>query len=441
MATSSLAALKGTNTTPKAKAPPVATKAKPAPAPEPEVEETEVEIDVDTMDAKALDALVAEHSIEVPDNWGKMKVGAKRDWLKAQFSDEPAEEAEQEDAAEPEEAEAEEAEEADAEEAEAEAEPEPEPAPKKKALVTKKAAPVEEAAPVAAKKPSITKAKPKAEPVEEEAVAEEPAPKAKPAGKAVAVTKQAKKVVGEVLQNDVLTDVGVEIENLKEADAKAMVGQLMEDTDFTWFKLGGVLSRILDNSWYAPYAKFSDFVKQEHNIEYRTALYWVNTYKALIEAEIPWAKIKDIGWAKLKDLAPVLDLENVDEWVAIAKKNNVSQLAEIIRNAKAEAGDGLALPTSEANAIKTKTFKLHEDQLGNVEAALTKAREEGNTEVDSVALEYVCLSYLNNTGKAKGKAKVDNATAKAFLASLELEDAAQLLADAFPDQTLNITVE
>jgi hypothetical protein len=44
--------------------------------------------------------------------------------------------------------------------------------------------------------------------------------------------------------------------------------------------------------------------------------------------------------------------------------------------------------------ITTKTFKLHPDQKELVEEMLTKAKDEGNTEFDTVALEYVAQNYI-----------------------------------------------
>ena len=59
-----------------------------APAVEAPAEET-VSVDVDTMSSEELDILVAEHGIEVPEEWPTLNVEAKRDWLKSQFEEAP----------------------------------------------------------------------------------------------------------------------------------------------------------------------------------------------------------------------------------------------------------------------------------------------------------------------------------------------------------------
>jgi len=51
-----------------------------------------------------------------------------------------------------------------------------------------------------------------------------------------------------------------------------------------------------------------------------------------------------------------------------------------------------------------RTYRLrlpsvHPDQLETILDALAKARREGNTNYDAVALEGICMSYLGGHGK------------------------------------------
>lgn len=43
---------------------------------------------------------------------------------------------------------------------------------------------------------------------------------------------------------------------------------------------------------------------------------------------------------------------------------------------------------------RLRFYGIHEDQLESIDAALAHAREELNTKFDSVALEGLCLHYL-----------------------------------------------
>lgn len=193
--------------------------------------------------------------------------------------------------------------------------------------------------------------------------------------------------------DDLIIDIVQTVENLKATEARELVVQLCEGAEFTFFKLGGVLSVIQANGWYEPYASFKDYVETERGINYRTARYWISIYNGIVESGVPWAKVKHLGWTKLKEIVPVLTLDNVDHWVALAEKQTTLQLIETVK--KAQLPDDMSEADGAAKTVTTKTFKVHDDQRATIEAALTKCREIAQTEVDTVALEYICLDYLN----------------------------------------------
>ena len=193
--------------------------------------------------------------------------------------------------------------------------------------------------------------------------------------------------------DDLIIDIVQTVENLKEKEARELVVQLCEGAEFTFFKLGGVLSVIQANGWYAPYGSFKDYVETERGINYRTARYWISIYNGIVESGVPWVKVKHLGWTKLKEIVPVLSLDNVDHWVAVAEKQTTLQLIETVR--KAQQPGEMTEADGEAKTVTTKTFKVHDDQRATIEAALAKCREIAQTQVDTVALEYICLDYLN----------------------------------------------
>jgi hypothetical protein len=350
-----------------------------------EGDDEEITVDVDKMDAKAIDALVAEHEIEVPDNWKKLKVAEKRAWLKEQFeeTDEGAE---------------------GGEAADADPEPEtpaadPEPAPEQEA-------PAEEA-----KVPA--KAEPKKAP-------------AKKAGKAVA--KKTTEGTIEQPGEDVLSDLVHEIENLKEDEARHMVASLNNETEMTMFKLGGVLSVIQANGWYQPYASFREFVEKDLGIHYRKATYWSAIYNHLSESKVPWEKVKGIGWTKLKEIAEVLTVDNVDDWVKIASEQTTLQLIETVKNFKQKDAPK-ALEDQSSKTVTTMTFKVHEDQKEIVKTALQKAKDESGTTVDTAALEFICMDYIG------GQSMADK------LKKMGLEAALEAVEKAFPNTNISVELE
>jgi hypothetical protein len=207
------------------------------------------------------------------------------------------------------------------------------------------------------------------------------------------------------------------------------VAALSDNTEKTYFKLGGVLSLILKNKWYAPYGHFRDLVENEYGIHYRRAMYWISIYDTLVESKVPWSKVKEIGWAKLKELAGIITLDNVDEWVAIAKSQPQLKFMETVKAAKSNNQPAITDQSQPASVTSNKTFKCHSGQKETIEAAINKAKEESNTSVDTVALENICLEYLGGV------------TLKNRLQKMGLDAALKAVADAFPDATLNIEVQ
>ena len=215
----------------------------------------------------------------------------------------------------------------------------------------------------------------------------------------------------EVSGPDVLQTTAHDIENIKDAKtAEAMVREFMEDTEFTYFKLGGVLCVIDTKEWFGAQGNFRDYVEVTLGIGYRKARYLMSIYTALLDADIPWDKIKDLGWTKTMVLIEILTQENVDEWIAKAKTMTVLQLQEEVKAAK-KALAGTSGEPEEASSVSTKTFKLHKDQRETLDAALDKAKGASGTEHDPVALEYICLEYIAPSKKKSPAKSGDKADA------------------------------
>jgi hypothetical protein len=43
---------------------------------------------------------------------------------------------------------------------------------------------------------------------------------------------------------------------------------------------------------------------------------------------------------------------------------------------------------------RMRIYSLHDDQVDLIKTALAKARKEGETEYDSVALTYICMDFI-----------------------------------------------
>ena len=222
--------------------------------------------------------------------------------------------------------------------------------------------------------------------------------------------------------SDVLTVVASEVESLGQKKAFELVDELVDAGGVCEFRLGGVLARIQSQAeteggdeWLDGHASFKELIDEKFSLQYRKAMYLIDIYTNLVEKQIPWDSVKDVGWTKLKDLSKVLTVKNVDTWVAKAKKLTVMQLQEVIQKAQNKGGD---VSEKETSAVTTMTFKVHTDQKDSIREALDKAKTETHTDVDTVALHNICQAYLGNAievemkgngedkPKPKGKAKL-----------------------------------
>jgi hypothetical protein len=193
---------------------------------------------------------------------------------------------------------------------------------------------------------------------------------------------------------NLILDIAHEVETLTKTKALNEADRLAENIEVNYFKLGGILKLINDNSWFEGFEAFDDFVEEKYGFASRKARYLISIYENLVTKMIPWEKVSHLGWTKLKDLAPVLTPENVDDWVAKAEKLTVKELQAVL---KAEAGEGGEKTQKTTEDVIKISFKLKADQADIVTQALAKAKGELHTEFDSVAIENICSGYVGGT--------------------------------------------
>jgi len=286
------------------------------------------------------------------------------------------------------------------------------------------------------KKPAATKAapaapSPAAEPVEAaQSLVESPAVAEIEAVEAVTDTKSD--------SSDLIVATAHEVENLKEEKAFKLIPQLLDSSAQSDFKLGGVLSIIQREGWYGDrgYENFRAYVEAECGLNYRKAMYLIAIYNSLVESGVKWESVKGLGWTKLKELASIVTVDNVDEWVAIASEMTVLQLQEYIKSKSAGAAPGTgetkAKAQAEAKKTMTVTFKVHADQKETIKAALAKAKHESGTDVDTVALEHICLDFLGGT-------KVGQSLAE-LMKGKTAEEVLGVFGEVFPDVEIEATI-
>lgn len=230
----------------------------------------------------------------------------------------------------------------------------------------------------------------------------------KPSGKAKALKKSAK-------PNDQLLATAHAIEKMSALEeVQAEIVALMQEEGLTDFRLGGLLQRASELVDLSEGKTFRDYVQETFGLKYRKARYLIQIYNSLVEAGIAYEQVQKVTWTKLRVLVQILTAENVDEWVEKALSMNQKTLEATVKAALEEGVEGAA--EAPVSNLKTKSFKLAEDQIEVVEAALDDIKQKANTEHNGVALEYMAQSYLGG-GSASKKTDV------ALVAKLEKDKA------------------
>jgi hypothetical protein len=329
--------------------------------------------DVDKMSIKEIDQLVIDHELDVPANWKQMIAKDKRKYLNEKYRD---------------------------------------------AAVSEPQAAAEDASEI-----ELTEAQAAA------VVGNAKAETAK--GKAVALKPKAKSGQLQVPGEDAIVDMVHEVENMDEASSLEAVDILKETAEVTFFKLGGVLSRIQTNEWFKPHASFKDYIENEHGMKYRRAMKWIEIYNNLAESGVPWSSVKELGWTKLGVISSVLNPKNVKQWVKLAEKNTTLQLEDIVKGQQSKNAPQ-AIEDQASSTVTTMTFKVHEDQKETIQAAIDKAKEISGTTVATAALEFICTEYI-----AGGEGQVNWPV---VMKKAGYEKILETFGEVFPDIGLEVTV-
>lgn len=232
---------------------------------------------------------------------------------------------------------------------------------------------------------------------------------------------------------NLIAEIAAEVEGLTKTKALNMAASLADNIESNYFKLGGVLKIIYDNSWFEGFETFGLFVFEKFGFQERKAKYLMEIYTELVTKQIPWEKVHHLGWTKLKDLAKVLTLENVDEWVAKAEKVTVIELQAMLKASTPTNGETSAKTKDDVTTVK---FKLKADQLETVNSALNKAKAELGTEYDNVALENIMAGYLGGSvSAASGGASLEDQ-----MKAAGWEKVLETFGELFPEIDIQVTV-
>lgn len=198
--------------------------------------------------------------------------------------------------------------------------------------------------------------------------------------------------------SDPLHLISERVENLSKDDVMPAIKRLSEGVGMNNFELGGVLARCTEKGWYSEfgYDTAKEWVEDQTDMKYRKAQYLVRIYTKFVELEIPWGKLEPIGWSKLGMLADVINQENADHWMEVAKALSRRLLGEEIKKTRGASSGSEESDEGSSGEAKTKLWsvRLYPDQEETVNSALEKIAEDSGKEGRGVCLEFMAAACL-----------------------------------------------
>ena len=290
----------------------------------------------------------------------------------------------------------------------------------------KKSKAEKKAAKEAAKAAKVEEAAAKTEAEEE---AEAPAPKKK--AKAKKKAKKEKKADSGKADSE-LKDLDI----LGEGEEDQDIVDLVEDTDdicelareladeqaISAYRLGGVLYHVrISGAYkeagdqYAGRAGFGKWAEDMLGIKYRKAMYLTKIYARFNKHGIGSEVLAELGWTKCSYLVNVLDDDNVDELIELAKSSTSRDLQDTIRASYTKDGEKKEIVKrvsfrfsleQDAGVAVAELLEMAEEQLG-----LEHSNEVFETIITEWAIEHMDVSKVRKlTSK---KAETDDAESKA----------------------------
>lgn len=185
--------------------------------------------------------------------------------------------------------------------------------------------------------------------------------------------------------------MGTEVENIgTREEAIKLLNGVQSASGFVAFLMGGILSRIKSEEWYAPHQTFAEFCEQEVGFRIRKAEYYIRIYEVIVETDIKHIRLYDLGWTKLRELVSRLPPDEIEGWLPKAMTMTVKELQTALK--------GEAAKSDEVEKLIHRVFHVYEGDAEVIESAVAQCKQKAGTDSDGKALQYICLEFLNGSG-------------------------------------------
>lgn len=232
----------------------------------------------------------------------------------------------------------------------------------------------------------------------------EAAPAVEPAGDVVPASDTApgKGKVGQFV-DDAFQAMIADVAGLDAEASKAAVRHAEEDLEFEHMRLGILLGHIHTSQHFMTlgYDNMRQYLAAETGLEYRKAMHLVQNARVVQELGIPGKELKGVTWSALRHILPVLTAENYKKWLQAARSMKHVTLIAAVNEEKTKAKQ-LPAPGGDKPAdaapveVTQKVFTIYPEQKATIDAAISKAKLEANTDSQGAALDVICSSYIGS---------------------------------------------
>lgn len=204
-------------------------------------------------------------------------------------------------------------------------------------------------------------------------------------------------------------------------DIIELAREQVEEAQHADYILGGVLYHVrIDESYkelddeYAGNAGFAKFVEAELGVKYRKAMHLIEIYTAFSRFGIKGEVVGEIGWTKAMEISRVMDEDNAEELVDVARESSVTDLKDAISDSYAKKG------SDQRQTVKRTSFKfrLLEESGSTITGYLQQAKEELGLEDMDAVFEHIVTEWatanlnIKKTRKTTKKAPAKTAARK-----------------------------
>jgi hypothetical protein len=192
-------------------------------------------------------------------------------------------------------------------------------------------------------------------------------------------------------------------------DIIELAREQVEEAQHADYLLGGILYHVrLEGSYkeisedYAGNRGFALFVEEELGVKYRKAMHLIEIYTAFSRFGIKGEVVGEVGWTKAMEISRVMDEDNADALVELARDSSVTELKDNISENFGKKG------TDTREVVKRTTFKfrLLEESGAAITSYLEQAQDQlGMDNLDSVFEHIITQWATENLNLKKTRAK------------------------------------